>query len=588
MKYEGVNFRNFWSICPGMPLVEDGRRLASMDFYDIITSFCRTKMLVVESFSSKDVSTKVNFFFSVYWDPEGPLLVYVASDPYFPRTQTIGSFISHRNGLCFTSPHDWLQCQQHKSIDTLAPHTQGWIYQHASWFPNPTVLNITGTHRSWLFQPHRPGVSLFRHIMWRINKKHFPDFCQAFHVWFTRLSGLRELHLLMLKNQHSMFAYLAFRGSPLALLWRCGTVAEPWCTAVHSTQCSIGVTGLGLSIVATIGSAVLVPSQVASQPGPVALWYHSPCVAGTTVSQDWCCGISQDWCCGITGLVLRYHRTGAAVSQDWCCGITGLMLRYHRTGTAVSQDWCCGVTGLVLRYHRTGAAVYHRTGTAVSQDWCCGVTGLVLRYHRTGTAVSQDWCCGITGLVLRYITGLVLRYITGLVLRYHRTDAAVYHRTGAAVSQDWYCGVTGLVLRYHRTGAAVSQDWCCGITGLVLRCHRTGAAVSQDWCCGITGLVLRYHRTGAAVLQDWCCGITGLVLRYHRTGAAVSQDWCCGVTGLVLRYITGLVLRCYGTGATVSQDWYCGVTGLVLRYHRTGAGWPLLLVLGGDRRTDSD
>ena len=45
-------------------MVEDGRRLASMDFYDIITSFCRTKMLVVESFSSKDDSTIVNFFFS--------------------------------------------------------------------------------------------------------------------------------------------------------------------------------------------------------------------------------------------------------------------------------------------------------------------------------------------------------------------------------------------------------------------------------------------------------------------------------------------------------------------------------------------
>ena len=46
-------------------MVEDGRRLASMDFYDIITSFCRTKMLVVESFSSKDDSTIVNLFFSV-------------------------------------------------------------------------------------------------------------------------------------------------------------------------------------------------------------------------------------------------------------------------------------------------------------------------------------------------------------------------------------------------------------------------------------------------------------------------------------------------------------------------------------------
>ena len=45
-------------------MVEDGRRLASMDFYDIITSFCRTKMLVVESFSSKDDSTIVNLFFS--------------------------------------------------------------------------------------------------------------------------------------------------------------------------------------------------------------------------------------------------------------------------------------------------------------------------------------------------------------------------------------------------------------------------------------------------------------------------------------------------------------------------------------------
>ena len=45
-------------------MVEDGRRLASMDFYDIITSFCKTKMLVVESFSSKDDSTIVNLFFS--------------------------------------------------------------------------------------------------------------------------------------------------------------------------------------------------------------------------------------------------------------------------------------------------------------------------------------------------------------------------------------------------------------------------------------------------------------------------------------------------------------------------------------------
>ena len=45
-------------------MVEDGRRLASMDFYDIITSFCRTKMLVVESFFSKDDSTIVNLFFS--------------------------------------------------------------------------------------------------------------------------------------------------------------------------------------------------------------------------------------------------------------------------------------------------------------------------------------------------------------------------------------------------------------------------------------------------------------------------------------------------------------------------------------------
>ena len=46
-------------------MVEYGRRLASMDFYDIITSFCKTKMLVVESFSSKDDSTIVNLFFSV-------------------------------------------------------------------------------------------------------------------------------------------------------------------------------------------------------------------------------------------------------------------------------------------------------------------------------------------------------------------------------------------------------------------------------------------------------------------------------------------------------------------------------------------
>ena len=45
-------------------MVEDGRRLASMDFYDIITSFSKTKMLVVESFSSKDDSTIVNLFFS--------------------------------------------------------------------------------------------------------------------------------------------------------------------------------------------------------------------------------------------------------------------------------------------------------------------------------------------------------------------------------------------------------------------------------------------------------------------------------------------------------------------------------------------
>ena len=28
MKYEGVNFRNFWSICPGMPLTQDNMRLA--------------------------------------------------------------------------------------------------------------------------------------------------------------------------------------------------------------------------------------------------------------------------------------------------------------------------------------------------------------------------------------------------------------------------------------------------------------------------------------------------------------------------------------------------------------------------------
>ena len=46
-------------------MVEDGRRLASMDFYDIITSFCKTKMLVVESLSSRDDSTIVNLFFSV-------------------------------------------------------------------------------------------------------------------------------------------------------------------------------------------------------------------------------------------------------------------------------------------------------------------------------------------------------------------------------------------------------------------------------------------------------------------------------------------------------------------------------------------
>ena len=47
---------------------EDGRRLVSMDFYDFITSFCKTKMLVVESFSSKDDSTIVNLFFSVVED----------------------------------------------------------------------------------------------------------------------------------------------------------------------------------------------------------------------------------------------------------------------------------------------------------------------------------------------------------------------------------------------------------------------------------------------------------------------------------------------------------------------------------------
>ena len=46
-------------------MVEDGRRLASVDFFDITTSFCKTKMLVVESFSSKDDSTIVNLFFSV-------------------------------------------------------------------------------------------------------------------------------------------------------------------------------------------------------------------------------------------------------------------------------------------------------------------------------------------------------------------------------------------------------------------------------------------------------------------------------------------------------------------------------------------
>ena len=46
-------------------MVEDGRWLGSMDFYDIITSFCKSKMLVVESFSSKDDSTIVNLFFSV-------------------------------------------------------------------------------------------------------------------------------------------------------------------------------------------------------------------------------------------------------------------------------------------------------------------------------------------------------------------------------------------------------------------------------------------------------------------------------------------------------------------------------------------
>ena len=46
-------------------MVEDSRKLANMSFYDIITSFCKTKMLVVESFSSKDDSTIVNLFFSV-------------------------------------------------------------------------------------------------------------------------------------------------------------------------------------------------------------------------------------------------------------------------------------------------------------------------------------------------------------------------------------------------------------------------------------------------------------------------------------------------------------------------------------------
>ena len=55
-------------------MVEDGRRLASMDFYDIITSFCRTKMLVVESFSSKDDSTIVNLFFSVWYTAKEGLL----------------------------------------------------------------------------------------------------------------------------------------------------------------------------------------------------------------------------------------------------------------------------------------------------------------------------------------------------------------------------------------------------------------------------------------------------------------------------------------------------------------------------------
>ena len=61
-------------------MVEDGRRLASMDFYDIITSFCRTKMLVVESFSSKDDSTIVNLFFSE--DASAQIRHDPSSDPH--------------------------------------------------------------------------------------------------------------------------------------------------------------------------------------------------------------------------------------------------------------------------------------------------------------------------------------------------------------------------------------------------------------------------------------------------------------------------------------------------------------------------